>query len=454
MTGDTIAALSSVAAPAARILVRLSGPQAVQLVRGVLAQESATDLPDAGGARRLRLVVRQMVFPAWVYLFRAPRSYTGEDVVELHLPGNPLLARLMLETLLAAGARQAEAGEFTARAYFNGRLDLAEAEGVAALVSASNESERRAARQLLAGELARRLTPIMDQLAETLALLEVEIDFSDEDVTFLPRAEVAQRIDGLRGALRRLVSESSRFERLSHEPRIVLIGRPNAGKSTLLNALAGKERAVVSPVAGTTRDVLSAVVELRSGRVVLLDVAGVEVSAAPAPAGPDAPALAAIEQEMRRKALAAVQEADRVVLVQDDPAAEIELPVAPDLVVWTKADLRQYPPADDDTAIHISARSGHGMDRLRERLNELAFGEEAGHPSSGGGETLALNARHVRAIESAVDALERAGQVLDGGVEVIALDLREALDALGSILGVITPDDLLGRIFSRFCIGK
>src|SRR5690606_19456396 len=163
--------------------------------------------------------------PAWLYVFGAPRSYTGEDVVELHLPGNPLLARLVLDELIQRGARQAEAGEFTARAYFHGRLDLAAAEGVAARVGAPHERERRAARQLLAGELARRLTPLMDRLAETLALLEVEIDFSDEAVTFLERDEARARIEGLRAALQRLVDESVRFERLSHEPRIVLVGR-------------------------------------------------------------------------------------------------------------------------------------------------------------------------------------------------------------------------------------
>jgi tRNA modification GTPase len=481
---DTIVALSSPATPCARIVLRLSGNHATHCARTLIesiAAPSATTPPIHGweaGARRVRLLVRGLRFPAWAYVFRAPRSYTGEDVVELHIPGNPLLARMTIEDLLSAGARQAEPGEFTARAYFNGRLDLTAAEGVAALVSASNENELRAARQLLAGELARRLTPIMDRLAETLALLEVEIDFSDEEVTFLQRAEVETRLTALAAELQTLIAQSARFERLSHEPRIVLVGRPNAGKSTLLNALAGRQRAVVSPVAGTTRDVLSAEVNLPGGRVTVLDVAGIEEMDAPADE---------IERSMRERALRAVEEADVVVLVRDDEKDDLVLPRQPDLIVHTKADLRSSPPLPPGEVARphgragegapegsqaqlaaerpltptlsrrergqegvciVSAWTGEGMQALRTRLSTLAFG-----PASDGS-TLALNARHVQAIETATAALTRARGVLDHGPEVIALELRDALDALGSILGVVTPDELLGRIFSRFCIGK
>src|SRR6185437_15713656 len=186
ISGDTIAAISSATGSAARMILRLSGPESAEITRRFWD----ADIPKPGGASHGRLIVRGMSVPGRLYFFQSPRSYTGEDCVELHLPGNPLLARMLLEDLLAAGARAAEPGEFTARAYFNGRLDLTEAEGVAATISAGNEQELSAARRLMSGELARRVTPILDRLADTLALLEVGIDFSDEDVTFLSAAEL------------------------------------------------------------------------------------------------------------------------------------------------------------------------------------------------------------------------------------------------------------------------
>ncbi|MDB5318617.1 MAG: trmE [Phycisphaerales bacterium] len=417
----------------------------------------------------------------WVYWFAGPRSYTGEDLVEFHVPGSPLLGRMLLDEIVRRGARLAEAGEFTARAYFNGRMDLTQAEGVAATIAAQSERELRAARQLLAGELARRLTPVMDGVAQALALVEVGIDFSDEDVTFLSAAEVRERCTAAIGVLEGILAESARFERLSHEPRIVLVGRPNAGKSTLLNALAGRQRAVVSNIAGTTRDAIWAEVRLARGMVRVVDVAGVEeVGSGQSAVGSEEEGIA---RQMHAQAMREVGEADLVILVREALCSfgSIELERKADLVIRTKVDLtdaaKRHPelakdlagsqmasnsaeilqssklPQDDGAwetqeTVVVSAETGVGLDALRARLDALAFGADVG----GGG--LALNARHVRAIGEARDALGRAVDAVDHGAEVVAMELREALESLGSVLGRMSPDDLLGRIFSAFCIGK
>ncbi|HSI32018.1 MAG TPA: GTPase [Tepidisphaeraceae bacterium] len=459
--GDTIVAMASAAQEgAARVVVRASGSGALRIAR---------EMSDVGEVAGGSAVVAK-VWPGvwrWVYAFVGPRSYTGEDSVELHVPGGHV-GRMIVEEIVRRGlARPAEAGEFTARAYLNGRLDLTQAEGVAATISAAGERQARAARQLLSGELARRLSPVMEDLAALLALVEVGIDFSDEDVTFVAGEEVAERSGEAAGALDKLLAESVRFERLSAEPRIVLVGRPNAGKSTLVNALAGQARAVVSDVAGTTRDALSARVRLMRGAVVVVDVAGIaegeegvrgsgdegsggvtgvltSVRHEGAPDGEEG--LDAIERQMRERALREVAEADLVVLVRavDDARAPVDLPRAPDLVITSKWDLDGNA---SGLALTVSALTGAGMDDLRTRLDEMAFGADVGG-------VLALNARHVAAVEAARAALGRVAESAALGPEVVALGLREALDALGDVLGRMSADDLLGRVFSQFCIGK
>jgi tRNA modification GTPase len=436
-SGDTIVAISSAAGPAARMIVRASGPDAANIASQIWTGE----LPPASSASRAALRFNGLTVPGFLYVFRGPRSYTGEDLVEFHIPGNPLLARMLVDELISRGSRSADPGEFTARAYFNGRLDLTEAEGVAATISASNEQELNAARQLLAGELARRLRPAIDLIAETLALVEAGIDFSEEGVGVLSPAQLRERITRADDMLAQLLENSSRFERLSHEPRVVLVGRPNAGKSTLLNALAGYERAVTSPVAGTTRDVLMAEVALPRGLVHLTDVAGVE-SESPA---------TEIESHMRRHALRAVETADVVVLVRDqaDIQADFEFVRIADLIVHTKSDLS---PPDRLPAeiLSVSAKTGANLTHLRDELDRVVFGETVGS-----GASLALNARHIRAILDARTALARSlERVAEDAAELVALEQRDALDHLGGVVGSVSPDDVLGLIFSSFCIGK
>jgi tRNA modification GTPase len=443
---DTIVAISSAVGPAARMIVRASGPAG----RSLLAYLSPDATFIGGRAQRIHLHVAGMVIPAWVYGFAKPHSVTGEDVLEMHIPGNPLLARMLLEEAVSCGARQAEPGEFTARAYFNGRMDLTAAEGVAATIAAQSDRELAAARQLLAGELSRRLAPLMDQVAQTLGLIEVGIDFSEEDVQFIAPEALSARLGEIDAGLQRLLDESARFERLSHEPQVVLIGRPNAGKSTLLNALVGEQRAVVSPHAGTTRDAIAVEIRLRRGTIRLLDVAGLE----------HIDETDSIARQMQSRARQTLQTADLVLLVRDGQETSNDPAISdrpPDLVVETKSDLGEHSgtsvtgPAVHPKAstVRVSALTGENLDALRDRLDELAFGAFDGAAS------LALNARHVHAVEQARQAIARARQRIgNAGDEILALELREALDVLGGVLGDVSPDDVLGRIFSTFCIGK
>ena len=437
--GETIVAISSAAGPAARMVVRLSGPRSQGLVR----QMTGEALAGGGGAARATLRFGGLEVGAWLYTFAAPASYTGEDVVEVHLPGNALLAGLLVEDLVARGARQAEAGEFTARAYFNGKMDLAQAEGVAMTIAAHGEEELEAARQLRAGELTRRLEPIMDELAQMLALVEAEIDFSEEGVAFLLPGELEGRLDGAMARVEELIRSSARFERLSHEATFALAGRANAGKSTLLNALAGRDRAVVSPEAGTTRDVLWAHVATDRGLIRVVDAAG--MGEAP-PAESDHSAGAQIARQMERRAAQAVREADFVVLVREvgDERPAPELGRRPDVVVRSKCDLRG-PTSHDASELAVSALSGEGMDALRSTMAQLAYGRPSGA-------SLALSARHRGALAETMEGLERARRAQ--GAEVVAMEVRGALESIACIGGRIAPDDLLGRIFSTFCIGK
>jgi tRNA modification GTPase len=435
--GDTIAAISSSIGPSSRIILRLSGPSSHSIARSIAPDWK----PDHASASYTILSFANLRCPSWLYTFTSPHSYTGEDLIEFHLPGSPVLAKLLLDDLLHRNVRLAEAGEFTARAYFAGKLDLTEAEGVAATIAASNEQELQAARQLLAGELARRLQPTMELITQTLALIEVGIDFSEENVTFLQGSEILHRFEQIDGDLVQLLDDTSRFEQLAHEPRIVLVGRPNAGKSTLINALTGQPRAVVSSTAGTTRDVLTAELNLPHGRVLLTDVAGIEAGTVHENR---------IADLMQQHAQRALESADRVVLIHDasENIPPLVLTRSVDLFVFSKADL--LPASKTNTGeIRVSAKTGAGMDELREAIDRLAFGQE------GRAGTLALNSRHVAAVLEAREAIARATSCTNNAAaELIALELREALDVLGRVLGCVTPDDVLGRIFSTFCIGK
>jgi tRNA modification GTPase len=383
-------------------------------------------------------------------LFAGPASYTGDDTAEFHVPGSPWLVSTLLKSLLTAGARQAEPGEFTARAFFHGKLDLTAAEGVAAAVSAQNAAQLSAARQLLAGELARRVRLMTDRLASALALVEAGIDFiddlNDQDIRFISDADLQAQITSTLTDLKSLLQDSHRIERLSHEPRVLLIGRPNAGKSSLLNALAGHTRAVVSEVSGTTRDVLEVPVQLPGGQILLLDVAGIENQTELAPPGD---AAADIQHQMHQRATDAQQQVDIRVGVVDstDPRAPIFQPSQVDLIVRTKHDLLQHHLPESDTEISISVLTGRGMEKLRDKLSDLAF-------ATSSADHLALTARHITLLSAAANSLELALTQMPAGHEVCALALTEALGSLSAISGQVTPDDILGKVFATFCIGK
>ena len=376
---------------------------------------------------------------------RAPASYTGEDVVELSCHGGRLVTRRVLETLLAAGARGAEPGEFTQRAFLNGRMDLTQAEAVMDLIRAQTDLAIRAAGEQLEGRLGQRIEALREGLLSLVAHVEAFIDFPDEDIDPDTGAGLLVRADGLLASLDALLATAGQGRILREGVRTVIYGEPNVGKSSLLNALLGHERAIVSETPGTTRDTIEESLNVRGLPLRLTDTAGLRESADP---------LENAGMAHTRRTLARADLALRVVdgsgsgPTSEDPAAPVEI------LVLNKADLGVHPTwASHPNAVPISCRTGEGLDTLADAIYERVTG---GQLSWNDDAAVAINARHQACLQRARESLLTARAALQNNIspEFVALDLRGALDAVGEVVGQVDTEDILGKIFSTFCIGK
>ncbi|WP_115572260.1 tRNA uridine-5-carboxymethylaminomethyl(34) synthesis GTPase MnmE [Xanthomonas campestris] len=441
---STIVAIATAAGTGGIGIVRLSGPQSVQIAT---ALGIAGLQPRHARYARFRDAQGEVIDDGIAVWFPAPHSFTGEEVVELQGHGSPVLLRQLVARCIAVGARQARAGEFSERAFLNGKLDLAQAEAIADLIAAGDLRAARAARRSLDGVFSRRVDAVSESLTRLRIHVEAAIDFADEPLDTLGGAQVREELSRTRALLAQLLRDAERGRKLRDGLHAVLIGPPNAGKSSLLNALAGSERAIVTDVAGTTRDTLHEAIQLDGFELTLVDTAGLRE-------GGDA-----IEREGMRRARAELQRADLALVVLDarDPqAARDALGDAIDAVprrLWihNKCDLLAVAGPMDADAIAVSAVTGQGLEHLHTRLRELALGD--GIESVDG--EFSARTRHV-------DALHRAEQHADAAdlelryeqLELAAEELRLAHEALGEITGKLSADDLLGKIFSSFCIGK
>ncbi len=447
---DTIVAAATPPGRGGVGIVRVSGPLAAPIARALLGR-----LPLSRYATHARFAAADgaAIDAGLALYFPAPRSYTGEDVLELHGHGAPVLIEALIARAVNLGARRALPGEFTQRAYLNDRIDLAQAEAVADLIDAGSEAAARAALRSLQGEFSARVRALDEALAGLRAHVEATIDFPTEEIDFLADRALAARLAEVRAQCASLQTVARQGRIITEGLTVVIVGAPNAGKSTLLNALAGHDAAIVTEIPGTTRDVLRERVLIEGVPVQLLDTAGLRESSD------------AIETEGMRRAREAMVQADRILFLVDaasDPQAvsfrveRARLPAAaPITVVYTKADLlapgAAGPPAIADVpAITVSARSGAGLDTLRTQLLESAGFQR--HDSG----LLSARSRHLEALAVAAVHLDAAAAQCRaaGAGELVAEELRAAQRALGEITGADTADELLGRIFSSFCIGK
>ena len=442
MAGETIAAIATPPGRGGIGIVRVSGTGLGELLRAIVGrvppprQAELADFSDAEGAAIDRGIV--------IY-FPAPQSMTGEDVVELQGHGGPVVMNRLLERACELGAKIARPGEFTERAFLNDKIDLAQAEAVADLIDSASTRAARAAMRSLEGEFSARIAEIDRTVLDLRVYLEAAIDFADEEIDFLAESDAVEKLQAIEGGIESLVIESRRGEALREGLDVVIAGAPNAGKSSLLNRLLAENRAIVTDVPGTTRDLLRADIEIEGVPIRLTDTAGLR-------AGGDQ--VEAIGVERARTAIA---QADLVLAVEDalavppggDGEAESVIDAAPHRIrVRNKVDLTGEPPGDDGEAVRISALHGDGVDALRSAIVKIAG------VAPGEGAYLARK-RHLDALGAAggrcAAARERLGE---GFGDLAAEELRQVQAHLGDIVGITSVDDLLGEIFSSFCIGK
>jgi tRNA modification GTPase len=445
---DTIAAISTAFGEGAIAVLRVSGPRALEIAGSVFRGKTP---PQGQPARTVQfgpiMDDGRKLDDVLLTVFRAPASYTGEDLAEIACHGGILVTRRIYETLLRHGARAAEPGEFTQRAFLHGKMDLTQAEAVMDLISAQTDLALRAATEQLEGRLGQRIRELRAVLLEILAHVEAFIDFPDEDIDPDTGADLRARIDSVRGDIDRLLGTAAQGRVLREGVRTVIYGAPNVGKSSLLNRLLGIERAIVSPQPGTTRDVIEEMINLRGIPLRLIDTAGVRES-------DDEIERAGMERTRQQ-----IERAD-LILHLTDGTAPFDADVSPSseifgknraLLVLNKSDLPEHERWRGKEAIRISCKTGAGLDALADAIEARVLGGAAHRDW-----TVAINARHQACLERALGYLDAAKRAFDDelSAEFIAEELRAGLEAVGEIVGRVDTEDLLGVIFSRFCIGK
>lgn len=445
---DTIAALSSAAGPGARAIIRLTGPDAWTVIRRLIP-EAPPELHRRRWSGAIALASISSPLPVELLCFAAPHTYTGQDLVEIHCLSSPPIVDALLARLLELGARAAEPGEFTMRAFLAGKMDLTQAEAVLAVIAAETPDDLGTALAQLAGGMARPLHDLREDLLAALAEIEAGLDFAEEDLTFIHPEELARRLAAARATMAALAQQLQQRSISGRPFRVVLAGLPNAGKSSLFNALGGRSLALVSPEAGTTRDYLAERLMIDDVEIELIDTAGEQTIAAEESShGIDAQA-----QAMRE---AQVAQGDSVLWCFDaslptgwipdfKPAAGSAMVIA----VATKCDLAK-PAATDRPIVETSATTGLGLDELRSCLKAQARAARRSSAAAG------RWSRCQNLIGTALEYLRQAEMhaALKQFPELLALELRAALDCLGEMVGAVYTDDLLDRIFSQFCIGK
>ncbi len=439
-SNDTIAAIATPPGSGAISVIRISGPAAAEVLQRCTGRVTP---PRLATLARVQDAHGRVVDEVVVTRFVAPASYTGEDVVEFSCHGGMLVTRRVLERLLQCGARPAEPGEFTRRAFENGKMDLTRAEAVMDVINAGSDLALRAAQNQLHGAICHKVEAAVDKLISVAAHVEAYIDFPEEDIAPDTTQQLTGALDEVCAELRALLATADEGRLLREGIRTAIIGAPNVGKSSLLNMLLGYERAIVSDTAGTTRDTIEESVSLGGLRLRLIDTAGLHESE-------DAIERAGMERSRRAGA-----EADLILEVADAtlPPARAELPPgsARHILLLNKCDLAEHPDWAGVEALRISCHTGRGHEQLAERITALFL------HNTGELDTLAaINTRHRYSLQQALDYLlaAREGLLAALSPELVDVDLRAALDSLGSISGRVDTEDILTRVFATFCLGK
>lgn len=444
---STIAAIATAPGEGGVAIIRLSGPEALSIAdRCFSGDVTGYKSHTAHFGTVICPKTQEPVDQALLLVMRAPNSYTGEDVVEIQCHGGSLISRRVLASVLEAGAGPAGPGAFTFRAYMNGKIDLAQAEAVQSLIMAKNDLALEAAKDQLQGALSKRVLDLKSRLTEIAALFEAWVDFPDEDLAFAPEKEVEEKLESIAHELERYIASYDEGRVIHDGLQLALIGAPNVGKSSLLNALLDQDRAIVSPTAGTTRDLVQERMRLFGLHLLLTDTAGIRSTSD------------AIEYEGIRRSKEMIAKADLLLVLLDanqgltaeDEALLKEIPLSKSILIWNKIDLQ--PPPHLEGALAISAKQGEGIDLLKRAIEEKIW--KRGAPSKE--ELVITHVRHKEALSAAYKTVcsAKAGMLAKASPELLTSDIRASLESLSSIIGSDIQEDILTKIFSTFCIGK